>query len=327
MSFTRPLDAVDWSGLAGPHGPCSELPALLERLAHRRTDDDAWDVFHSITHQGTVYPVTPVALPYVLDLIAAEPNRVLLVTVYEALTGRGWWQVRDGRGGRAAPEGALAQEDRTEQAINEAVVQRRPLLEMLAQHESRSVRLNVVPILARLDGPWLADGMSREPDSTVRAAANLALRAAGAPELVGMEATSDIERLSVALAHPDEHPDILLSALGDSTLDEQRPQDWPLDITLQYEAAGALAQCRDATVFDQLIEWFPGYHWTVSVEAGEALLALSARHGQLGRAVEMLADSNSFWVDSMQLVRALALQPYGLPNDRDELRLWTEEGG
>lgn len=100
-----------------------------------------------------------------------------------------------------------------------------------------------------------------------------------------------------------------------------------MDITLQYEAAGALAQCRDATVFDQLIEWFPGYHWTVSVEAGEALLALSARHGQLGRAVEMLADSNSFWVDSMQLVRALALQPYGLPNDRDELRLWTEEGG
>ncbi len=326
MSPMRPLEAVDWSGLQGPHGPSADLPGLLARLAERPTDDGAWELFHRITHQGTVYPVTPEALPYVLDLISAEPHPVLLTTVHAALTGKGWWQVRHGHGGQAAPDGALEEEARTEAAIQAAVVERRPLLEALCQHEARSVRLNVVPILARLDGEWLAARMRNEPESMVRAAANLALRAAGLPRLVGTTGKSALEHLTVALVCPDDHAEILLSAIGDSSLDKGLPDKWPLDITLQYEAAAALAQCRDPSVLEGLIERFGEYHWTVLIEAGEALLALASRHGQLAQAAATLAETEGFWKDTLRLVRAEALRPYGLPNDRAALRAWSKEG-
>lgn len=79
-------------------------------------------------------------------------------------------------------------------------------------------------------------------------------------------------------------------------------------------------------MLEGLLERFGEYRWTVLTEAGEALLALASRHGQLARAAATLAETEGFWKDTMRLVRAEALRPYGLPNDRVALRAWSKEG-
>lgn len=69
------LDAINWDGLGGAYGPAGDAPEILRGLASpdKGVAGEALDeFFSSIWHQGTVYPVTAVAVPFIVDLAAGR---------------------------------------------------------------------------------------------------------------------------------------------------------------------------------------------------------------------------------------------------------------
>lgn len=69
------LDAISWDGLDGAYGPAGDAAEILRGLASpdEGVAADALDgFFSSIWHQGTVYPVTAVAVPFIVDLAAGR---------------------------------------------------------------------------------------------------------------------------------------------------------------------------------------------------------------------------------------------------------------
>lgn len=69
------LDAINWDGLGGAYGPAGDAAEILRGLASpdEGVAGEALDeFFSSIWHQGTVYPVTAVAVPFIVDLAAGR---------------------------------------------------------------------------------------------------------------------------------------------------------------------------------------------------------------------------------------------------------------
>ena len=283
---------LSWSELEGPYGASTDVPELLHRLKKKYTDEAAWELFHQITHQGTVYPVTAAALPFVLDRIRLTPHSVLLITVQVALAG------------------SLHAEPSLRRSIRAAALDELPLLQDLCRHESFLTRRDSVPILAYLDPEGLAAQLQTEPHSQVRACGNLSLRKVERSALGGKTGSTRLERITAALCHPDTAPGILLDAIADS--DPTLPDDWPMEVMLCYEAATALTRCADPEVFERLLQRFPTYDWTVSIEAAEALLSLAKRHAQLPRAAAVLNTTEAFWHPTMEQARSDLLKDYGL---------------
>lgn len=85
------LEQVDWAGLGHAYGTAEDVPELLRALAGG--DDEALTELHgTIWHQGTVYPATVPAVPFlirVLEAPAAEPAGVLYLLAAIA-RGRGY---------------------------------------------------------------------------------------------------------------------------------------------------------------------------------------------------------------------------------------------
>ena len=78
------LDRVDWSALTHAYGPATEVPRHLRALRSGDvgTREAALDaLYDTIWHQGTLYPVTPVAVGFLLELVddEATPERPLLL--------------------------------------------------------------------------------------------------------------------------------------------------------------------------------------------------------------------------------------------------------
>jgi hypothetical protein len=69
------LDTINWDGLGGAYGPAGDAAEILRGLASpdEGVAGEALDqFFSSIWHQGTVYPVTAVAVPFIVDLAAGR---------------------------------------------------------------------------------------------------------------------------------------------------------------------------------------------------------------------------------------------------------------
>ena len=65
------IDDIDWSGLDGACGPCTEAPDILRAIASpdaEVADEGRYELFSSIWHQGTVYPVTAEVVPFLVEL-------------------------------------------------------------------------------------------------------------------------------------------------------------------------------------------------------------------------------------------------------------------
>ena len=86
------LDDIDWSSLTHAYGPSNDVPGLLR--ARASTDaavvaetNDA--LFGNIIHQGTVYPVTAPAVPFLVNLLMNRRtlDRVSLVYLLAAIAG------------------------------------------------------------------------------------------------------------------------------------------------------------------------------------------------------------------------------------------------
>ena len=69
------LDTINWDGLGGAYGPAGDAAEILRGLASpdEGIAGEALDeFFSSIWHQGTVYPVTAVAVPFIVELAAGR---------------------------------------------------------------------------------------------------------------------------------------------------------------------------------------------------------------------------------------------------------------
>ncbi|WP_203779033.1 HEAT repeat domain-containing protein, partial [Actinoplanes philippinensis] len=69
------IDDIDWSALDGAYGPCTEAPDILRGLASPDPDEAGeamYELGSSLWHQGTVYPATVEAIPYLIELATTD---------------------------------------------------------------------------------------------------------------------------------------------------------------------------------------------------------------------------------------------------------------
>ena len=70
------LDEIDWSSLRRAYGSAADVPSQLRALLSddRKLRDDAIGaLFSKIYHQGTVYPASSAALPFLYESWIAPP--------------------------------------------------------------------------------------------------------------------------------------------------------------------------------------------------------------------------------------------------------------
>ena len=68
------LDDVDWSSLTHAYGEATDVPGLLRGLLSpdsKVREGVISDLFSNIWHQGTVYPASAAAVPFLYELLAA----------------------------------------------------------------------------------------------------------------------------------------------------------------------------------------------------------------------------------------------------------------
>lgn len=88
------LHNIDWSSLTHAYGSAADVPGLLRALAadDRQARKDAyWELYGNIFHQGTRYPATAPAVPFLLELLADPhtPDRhELLLLLTHLVTGQ-----------------------------------------------------------------------------------------------------------------------------------------------------------------------------------------------------------------------------------------------
>jgi hypothetical protein len=69
-------DAIDWVGHEGAYGPATETPQILRAIASadpQTAADGRFEFYSSLHHQGTVYPATVLAAPFLVEL-AGRPG-------------------------------------------------------------------------------------------------------------------------------------------------------------------------------------------------------------------------------------------------------------
>ena len=68
------LDDIDWGSLSHAHGEAADVPGLLRSLAStdpKVRQEPIYELFGNIWHQGTVYPATAAAVPFLYELLTA----------------------------------------------------------------------------------------------------------------------------------------------------------------------------------------------------------------------------------------------------------------
>lgn len=179
------LDAVQWATLNHAYGPATDVPDVLRRLA--TGDGEALnELFGNIWHQGTVYPATAPAVPFLFELLASkEVDVVGVLTLLTSIAGGASYldvhQSLMPASRRPAPE-AVEAELVWVRAARDAVKQGAPHFVALLSHGDEEVRAAAVDALvscgaARTMAPVLRAAASRESSPVVRASFVIALGA------------------------------------------------------------------------------------------------------------------------------------------------------
>lgn len=132
------LDTIDWASLRGCGGPATDVPGLLRALVSEDKDVrmDVWiELLDRLWHQGTVFPASAAALPFLFELLADPdvPDKGPFVELIAAIaTGEGgllgavrrdgeemWRRILAKQG--QSLDGELAEAEATERAIHAAV--------------------------------------------------------------------------------------------------------------------------------------------------------------------------------------------------------------
>ena len=68
------IDSIDWASLRHAYGSAADVPELLGALAssdEEKRKKAIYELFGNIWHQGTVYPATEAAVPFLYELLNA----------------------------------------------------------------------------------------------------------------------------------------------------------------------------------------------------------------------------------------------------------------
>ncbi|MDZ7617237.1 MAG: PBS lyase, partial [Patescibacteria group bacterium] len=68
------LDTVDWASLRHAYGEATDVPGLLSALLSpdpKLREEATCELFGNIWHQGTVYPASAAAVPFLYELLTA----------------------------------------------------------------------------------------------------------------------------------------------------------------------------------------------------------------------------------------------------------------
>lgn len=218
------LDEVPWAALEHAYGPATDVPAQLRAVADRTGSVHVF--FGNLWHQGTVYPATAPAVPFLVELAErGDPDvaAALLRLLASVARGVGYFQVHGGLSFGPPP-------DEVEAHV------RAEFVHVGAAHAAVGAELERA-------APFLTD-----PDPDVRAAAAGLL---GAVAGVGARAVPFL----VAALPREAHPDVrvaILDALGELALSDAArnawrlvPAEWPAPVA-DRERAAALAVLADA---------------------------------------------------------------------------------
>lgn len=166
------LDTIEWASLRGCGGSAADVPSLLRAVASGDggADPAVWaELFDRLWHQGTVYPASAAAVPFLFELLT-HPDVTAKGGVVELIaaiaTGEGgvrgavrrdgaerWRRILDRQGRDLDAE--LAEAEATERAIHAAVSERLRDLVPYVYHPEHGL-----PVAQVLGGypehaPWL----------------------------------------------------------------------------------------------------------------------------------------------------------------------------
>ncbi|WP_329080684.1 hypothetical protein [Streptomyces niveus] len=152
------IDDIDWSALTHAYGPADDIPALLRAAGSpdaARRDPALDELISSLCHQGSIYPATAAAVPFIARLALEGPGDRL----------RLMWLLH----GAAEGSGPEYQE------VRRAVAVALPALLGLAADEDPAVRRAMVWTVAACEAaslpllPLLRARLEEERDADVRA--------------------------------------------------------------------------------------------------------------------------------------------------------------
>ncbi|BCJ41348.1 hypothetical protein GCM10010168_88910 [Actinoplanes ianthinogenes] len=243
---------MDWAGLEHAYGPAEDVPGLLRALADG--DEEAlYELFGNIWHQGTVYPATAYAVPFLIRLLDAPgaDTAGVLHLLTEIADGHGYHDVHVREPvKRDVPEmrEQIAAELDTVTAAHQAVVAGLPsYLRLLAAHPDDEVRSGAAHLIGEL-GAEVAGGASAGLRTTsvtdraelVRATAVLALGARGETADDRLADPSPLVRLAAALVLAASDPDAALPGPVVQILERDAPDALDLIERLPAHETGAL---------------------------------------------------------------------------------------
>jgi len=86
------LDTIDWGVLTGCYQPAADMPELLRSFLSPAEEVRRWAIERigsAVFHQGTVYSVTPVVLPFLFELLENDEvqDKEYVVGLLTALSG------------------------------------------------------------------------------------------------------------------------------------------------------------------------------------------------------------------------------------------------
>lgn len=86
------LDSIDWGSLRGCYRSAADMPELMRSFLSPVAEIREWaieEISSAVIHQGTVYDVSPVVLPFLFELLENEEvqDKEAVVCLLAAMTG------------------------------------------------------------------------------------------------------------------------------------------------------------------------------------------------------------------------------------------------
>lgn len=159
------LDQIDWSQYTHAYGEATDVPDLIRALVRKEDGskkDNAADhaiqsLYSNIWHQGTVYPATAIAVPFLIELIAANGTDHV-VDVLDLLascaSGSGYLEVHgrmdSSRKHKESPEYQATIEKELQAVYNayDAVVNGLPTYINLLDHDDPKIRVTAASTIS-----------------------------------------------------------------------------------------------------------------------------------------------------------------------------------
>ncbi len=363
MGVLKGIEELDWGQWEHAYGPATDVPGLLQELLEEESAEDAqYELYGNIIHQGTVYPATKHAIPWLIKLLVPEStaDRVwLLQYLLDLAWGDSYMRLHAHLDDDGSPEYAsrMAQEVSHVDGVRAAVVDGFEVYLALFDSEDVSevgaaidLIVGVPELLERLQkDAWAKfEALLAHSDARVRTKATMGLgwfqSWKGMSEYIDRASTDESEAVRWAAAwasgyhrlHTQEVVDRLVHAML-----EPRALDDELEAVLER----SVGQASIAPLLSAPEEFHPHIleGMTVQLQRAKGIEATEAARLKLlmvfgqERAPESFEELSSRQVEVLRLVSecdqawvfdgnmSQLLSSWGLPSRRDALKTYVNQ--